>query len=171
MPDAGGHDPNKFFELAVRKMRLDFEQLDFLDAGQVGSAREDVVRSFLRQYLPKRFAAENGFAYNFRGEVSAEQDILVYDESSAPVIRVTEDVPMVPVESILATIQVKTRLDLRAVKSAVENLVSVPWLPASDYSEKDKPVIKYVVSHPAVDAEYISRFEQKNPGHNESGDP
>jgi hypothetical protein len=50
------------FERAARKLRASFEELaNVPHRGEKGSQAEEIVRRFLNEHLPRRFAAAGGF--------------------------------------------------------------------------------------------------------------
>lgn len=113
-----------------RQMRIDFEQrtAQIPHPGEKGRGREDVVRSFLREYLPKRFEVGSGFIVDASGGVSRQIDIVLYDKLSAPVFPVTETQRFFPAECVAGAVSIKSSLDRRALEDAVENLISVAQL-------------------------------------------
>lgn len=113
-----------------RQMRVDFEQktAQIPHPGEKGRGREDVVRSFLRDYLPKRFDVGSGFVVDATGGVSRQIDVVLYDRLSAPVFPVTESQRFFPAECVAGAVSIKSTLDRRSLVDAVENLISVAKL-------------------------------------------
>lgn len=96
--------------------------------GEKGLAREDVVRGFLRRYLPGRFHVESGFVVDAAGGVSRQIDVVIYDYLSAPRFEVSEGTRMIPVEAVAGVVSVKSFLDDRRLSDALGNMRSVTQL-------------------------------------------
>jgi hypothetical protein len=113
----------ELLDAAAAQMWIDFEKIAQLDhPAEKGRGREDALRDFLREYLPERFGVDTGFLVDVHGNVSGQMDIVIFDRASAPVFKMSSTVRVFPVESVAAVIQVKSKLDGRELKKAVENL-------------------------------------------------
>jgi len=76
----------------------------------IGIITEEIIRNFLRTYLPKSISVEQGFILSENGEISKQCDILIYDSNFyAPFYRIN-DIVVVPADSVIAVIEVKTTL-------------------------------------------------------------
>lgn len=76
----------------------------------IGILTEEILRSFLKTYLPKSVSVEQGFILSENGEMSKQCDILIYDSNFyAPFYRIN-DIVVVPSDSVIAVIEVKTTL-------------------------------------------------------------
>jgi hypothetical protein len=60
-------------------MRADLAERLVDHPGEVGSGREEILRRFLRDYLPKRFDVSSGFVFDSEGNISRQLDIIVAD--------------------------------------------------------------------------------------------
>lgn len=56
--------------LAADRMKADLRERLIAHPGELGTDREEVIRSFLRAYLPKRFEVSTGFVFDVNGTVS-----------------------------------------------------------------------------------------------------
>jgi hypothetical protein len=113
-----------------RRMRVDFESrtAQLPTPGEKGLAREDVVRGFLREYLPGRFHVESGFVVDADGRVSRQIDAAIYDHLSAPRFEITEGTRILPVEAVAGVVSIKSFLDSRQLLDAMDNVRSVAEL-------------------------------------------
>lgn len=94
----------------------------------VGILTEEVLRNFLRDYLPKIVSVEQGFILNGNGELSKQCDILIYNSQTyAPFYRVN-DIVVVPSESVIAVIEVKTTINRKIFHDAIDYFQSLPYL-------------------------------------------
>jgi hypothetical protein len=118
---------------ASKAMRANFEYRTSQYAHPVfrGMEREDEVRKFLEEYFPKKFSVGHGFVVSTSKDhkPSSEQDVIIYDAINCPIFNSGRTSQIFPVESIYATIQVKTKLDKEKLKAALENIKSVKELP------------------------------------------
>ena len=76
----------------------------------IGTLTEEILREFLKTYLPKAISIEQGFIMTSTGELSKQCDIIIYDSHLyAPYYRLN-DIVIVPTESVVAVIEVKTTI-------------------------------------------------------------
>lgn len=74
----------------------------------IGILTEEILREFLGKYLPKGVSVEQGFIMNQDGDLSKQCDIIIYDSNLfAPFYRIN-DIVVVPNESVISIIEVKT---------------------------------------------------------------
>ncbi len=74
----------------------------------VGVLTEEILRTFLQNYLPRGVSVKQGFILNKNGDLSKQCDILIYDSKLfSPFYRVN-DIVVVPSESVISIIEVKT---------------------------------------------------------------
>jgi Domain of unknown function (DUF6602) len=93
---------------------------------QSGIFRESLLKTFLLQILPKSLAVDTGFVYGFEQLPNSKQiDILIWDESKYSPIYRTSDFVIIPPESVVAVIEVKSNLGTNDIKTGLENLLSV----------------------------------------------
>ena len=105
-------------ELLAKSRRIDHL---IRHTGTVGSYREDLLRSTIRQLLPTHFQASTGFIENSPRQL----DIIVWDTACyAPLFR-EQDVVVVPREAVRGIIEVKTTLETGALDDALEILHDV----------------------------------------------
>lgn len=91
-----------------------------------GTYREGLLRTLLKDVLPKCVSVDSGFIYGFGSvETSRQLDVIIWDSlRHAPVFRAGEFVIVAP-EAVIAAISVKTTLDTSQLESAYENLMSI----------------------------------------------
>ena len=99
-------------------------------SGHRGSSREELLLNVLKEMLLSGLVTDKGFALNSLMAVSKEQDILIVDRNVAGTILPSDgrDGRHFPVESCLASIQVKSRLTKATVREATVNCVSLKCL-------------------------------------------
>jgi len=89
-----------------------------------GSARESFVRSFLSKFLPESLGVGTGEIFDRRGKRSRQIDVIVYDKTF-PIPSIGDGLRLFPIDSVVATIEVKSNLDQTALDEALVNCVSV----------------------------------------------
>lgn len=98
---------------------------DVLDhPGELGTAREDVLRDALREGLPQRYVLGRGVVMGADNIQSTQQDILMYDGANYPVFSYVSGKMLVP-ESLFGSISVKSELrksDLATYASLAKGL-------------------------------------------------
>lgn len=99
-------------------------------SGLTGEGREDDVRDrLLRPLLPKRYGLGRGEVFAASGETSKQVDIVIYDDLFSPIFLGGGSAQAFPCESVFGTIEVKSTLNGRELKGAIENIRSVKRLP------------------------------------------
>jgi hypothetical protein len=77
----------------------------------IGVLTEEILRSFLSDHLPKAISVAQGFVANENGAISRQCDIILYDSHHYAPLYKANDIVVVPVESVLAVIEVKTTIN------------------------------------------------------------
>lgn len=104
--------------------------------GELGTGREEVIRGFLRKYLPQRFGVSTGFVFDFSGKVSKQIDVIIYDALLTPKFEVVGGKVFHPCESVVCVGEIKSVLtSKRDFTKALENLRSVKDLDRSSGGE------------------------------------
>lgn len=86
--------------------------------GEDGRYKEIILSEMLNKHLPKNVSVGTGFVVN-QENISTQIDIIVYD-SKYPLMFEQGDFVIVPSESVLGIIEVKSSLDVTKAKKAVE---------------------------------------------------
>lgn len=88
--------------------------------GLVGTLREIVVNQLLQPFLPPSMGIASGAVIDHTGKQSRQCDLIVYNRETLPPVLLKE-MGLVPLESALAVIEVKSNLDLGELRKAHEN--------------------------------------------------
>lgn len=94
-----------------------------------GKYREYLVKRILSKIVPSKYEITNGFVIDSDNNKSDEMDIIIYDKSYVPPF-FDETYTVVPIEAVIAVIQVKTTLTYDQLASSIENLNSIDKLNA-----------------------------------------
>jgi len=93
-----------------------------------GEARERDVAAALRPHIPSRFELLSGEVVNTANERSAPQDILIIDTWSGAPFLTSGGLGIYPIETVFASLQIKSSVGPREIREAVTNLASVKSL-------------------------------------------
>jgi hypothetical protein len=86
-----------------------------------GELRELFVNSVLRHFLTQQFSITSGIIVNQKGDESHQHDIIIYDNRKLPPFIQESNISVLPIEAVLAVIEVKTRLDAHAILKTEKN--------------------------------------------------
>ena len=81
--------------------------------GELGVAREEIVREFLRANLPKKWEISSGFVFDANGDISEQLDVIIADTTASPGFAAASGVRIYPCEAVAAVGQVKTSVTSR----------------------------------------------------------
>ena len=93
-----------------------------------GQAREIFVSNLLRPYLAPSVGVCGGVAIDSYGDHSRQLDIIVFDRRVVAPSMLRETDGVIPVESVLATVEVKSTLSRHELVGAVANARSIKVL-------------------------------------------
>ena len=69
---------------AGQRMRADLAGRMVEHPGELGAGREEIIRRFLRSYIPARFDVSTGFVFDSKGNVSKQLDIIIANALLCP---------------------------------------------------------------------------------------
>lgn len=97
-----------------------------------GGQREEAIRKFLSEKLPRRYGISKGFVVSPEGIQSDQCDVIVYDADTSPIFYTDANQEILPIESVYAVIQVKSRLTPSSLDEAIKNIKSFKQIPRKD---------------------------------------
>lgn len=86
-------------------------------SGTKGSSREDLLLRFLKKRLPAKYGLDSGHFITADGQWSEQQDIIIYDRFDGPLFENLGHIKVIPIESVLVSIEVKSTLTHDELKS------------------------------------------------------
>jgi len=138
----------KIFQGLSQKLRADFEFLSsqLSHSLSTGEAREFVLKELLRQYLPARLGVEKGIVISsVENEPPSKQiDIIIYDKLNIPILYNAGNLRIFPIEGVYAVIEVKSNLNSKTLKDAIENIRSVKKMTKKAFFEQKGAIIHTV---------------------------
>lgn len=87
------------------------ENEKLIHPGEYGSYREDLLKKFLRLYIPENFGISSGFIITSENEISNQCDLIIYDKTTTPKILNSENQRFFPVETVLGVGEVKSNIN------------------------------------------------------------
>ncbi len=111
----------------AKKLKIDFDGVtrQIEHNGVKGSAREDLLKEYLRDLLPNKYSISSGIIIDFNQNQSKQQDFIIHDAFNCPSFFKTDSNTILPIESVYATIEIKSTLNYDTLKQSVENIESV----------------------------------------------
>ena len=117
----------KWFDKSLEVLKALGQQKDGVaHPGHRGTSRENLLQALLDRMLPSPVSVEKGFAVNRWMAVSKEQDLLVVDGNISG--RLFPEDNYFPIESCLASIEVKSNLTRATIREATLNCASIKHL-------------------------------------------
>ena len=127
---------------ASKQLRYDFEEIKKNNPhyGESGAEVEIILRDFLNDHLPKRFAADTGCVIDDESNISMQTDIIIYDALNSPIIRKGKRVLILPNDNVASVIEVKSKLNKDELKDAAKKIASAKALKKTPVNDGDQPV-------------------------------
>jgi len=109
-----------------------------------GRFREELIKTLL-EIIPQKYKVGNGFIIDSESNISKEMDLIIFDDHYVPRFFM-ETYSIIPIESVVGVIQVKTILNSTKLNEAINNLKSIDNLVAkkggSVFSATAKSIIE-----------------------------
>lgn len=123
------------FKTVEKQMQAELEAVRhaLTHPGLKGTVNEEAVKNFLRKHLPDNLAIETGMIIDSTGQISKQVDIIIYDKAKTPSLFFAANIRVVPIEGVYAVIEVKTKLDAKALEDCIKNMESVKALKCLAY--------------------------------------
>jgi hypothetical protein len=94
-------------------------------SGVKGAIREVLIADLFRPLLPSDLGIATGVIISADDRQSAQQDIVIFDRSILPPVLFESGPALIPVESVIATVEVKSCLTASELKNAHANAISI----------------------------------------------
>ena len=93
----------------------------------------------IRELIPEKYRLGNGTIVEVNETQSKQQDLFIFDAFNSPVFMKVESASVVPVESVYATVEVKSTLTKESLRQSIENIRSVKSLEHSEL--QNSPIV------------------------------
>jgi len=114
---------------SIKRIEADFDFSAIIDHNcSKGTFREQILKNFLRPFLPGCYGVSGGQAFDNDGNISKQLDVVVYDSLFSYLAPYMDDFIYFPCESIFGNIEIKSSLNKQSFNDAVENIASLKKL-------------------------------------------
>lgn len=114
---------NHYFDLIVKEFYTKIEQSKLFITNHnpsIGYFNESILRGFLQDNLPNWVSVGQGFIMAPSGEISNQIDIIIYDSTFYSPLYKVYDLIVVPSESVISVIEVKTSINKKQLHEVIE---------------------------------------------------
>lgn len=107
----------------------------------IGNARESYLTEFLRKLLPHGISATSGVLCDALGNTSRQLDLVLTLDSSLPHIPMRAGIALIPVESAVLSIEIKSILDSQSLQQMDAQNKSITQLKVAHPHAYEEPFI------------------------------
>lgn len=146
------------------RRELDMIRKAYDHNGIKGTDAEERFKRFLARHLPDSIGITSGEVVDAHGGKSGELDVIVYDKRRTPMLFGDHDSRFrsVPVEGVIAAVEVKSKLTLDDVRNAVKSCRKLKQLQRSAYFQTN-PLDAYEAKFRETPVYYgIFAFQSEN---------
>lgn len=90
-----------------------------------GRIREIAVHKIIKPFLPVSFGVGTGKIVDSENQQSQECDVIIYDRDILPPILFDPSLGLYPIESTMAVLEIKSRVDATEIKDAIKKATSL----------------------------------------------
>lgn len=137
------------FEDIAKNMLQFFEGWDsrIPHDGEKGGIRERRVRDFLNEHLPSKYGVSSGHIIDKKGNVSLQEDIVIFDRINSPVLKIDPHYQVFPCESVYASVEVKSFLTSKEIQKCIEHTSQLQNLDRKDHRDDLGPIPNFVFAY------------------------
>ncbi len=139
---------SKYYSTVSEKFLHEYKQFNYLltHTPTIGDGREEIIRGYLKDYVPKKFSVAHGFVFGKAKD--KETDIIIYDSNNYSPLFKKNDLVIVPPESVSVIIEIKSRLNKNELKKALSNLIKTKQeiLEKNNENHTTKEIKSYIFS-------------------------
>ncbi len=119
-------DINILFDKMQTQMLASFDlTANFNHPGSKGDATEKEWIKWFTKNFPTRYKAESAFVIDYKGNISEQIDIVIYDTYYSPIIFEVNGQKYISIESVYAVFEVKQELNKEHIDYAKKKIASV----------------------------------------------
>ncbi|MFR6019119.1 MAG: DUF6602 domain-containing protein [Paraclostridium sordellii] len=120
--DENIHFFKKSFSNTSKEIFYDEKTKKLIHPGEYGMYREDVVKDFLRLFIPGNLDIDDGFIITNDNSVSTQCDIIICDKSASPLIKTKNKQKFFPSETVVGIGEIKSTLSKNELATALNKL-------------------------------------------------
>lgn len=140
----------EIMSLAAKEMNLSLAQIRAALSHNLskGEAAEESVRKFFRRYLPASLGVTKGQVIDSTGQRTKQLDVIIYDLAHTPMLFASEEDGhrLVPVEGVVAVVEVKSSVGAGDAQGIVNNMLSVKQLNKAAYIPQPSLLVQPTVT-------------------------
>ncbi|WP_405199062.1 DUF6602 domain-containing protein [Christiangramia sp. LLG6405-1] len=110
-------------EVLLKNIKILIESADLGSSinheGLKGKVKEEHLSEFFLKYLPRKWNIGNGKIADGNGSLSAETDLIIYNEDSLPKAMLSSNVGVFPIESCRYAFEIKSTINSKEIKSTI----------------------------------------------------
>ncbi|EHK9050569.1 hypothetical protein RH728_004414 [Vibrio vulnificus] len=110
-----------------------FEAIDH--GSTKGTLREGLLTKFFKDVIPSQLSISSGIISDASGKVSKQTDFIVFNKSVLPVVFLSEDISVVPLDAVYLTAEIKTTLTTDSLRQVSEARLALNKLRPSSIRE------------------------------------
>lgn len=132
---------SEVFRHSARRLVEEYEitRVALEHRGLKGTAREEALSQFLTAHLPAQFQSATGEIISTTGR-SKQVDLIIAHATRTPTLYRSGNIQVVPIEAVLAAVEVKTTLDEGELSKALSNIQSVKALKKTAFFGSEDPL-------------------------------
>lgn len=155
-------------EQEVLRIKLKLSSTSITHDGVMGDVNEQHFITFLRRYLPKRYAVDSAVVIDSNGATSDQIDIVIFDNQFTPTLLDQHNHRFIPAEAVYGVIEVKPTINKSYLKYAASKAASVRKLERTSVAINHaggefppKPLFPIVSGIIAANVEWAEGFQSK----------
>lgn len=113
---------NSIFKKLTQDLRTTYENTMSKHSGTIGKIREEAVRNYLIQTMPKKYGFKSGEVFDEKMNISGQIDVIIHDNLFSNYFSSTETDIMSPVESTYGIISIKSKMGIKELNHAIEGI-------------------------------------------------
>ena len=114
---------------SIKRIEADFDFSAIIDHNcSKGTFREQILKNFLRPFLPGCYGVSGGQAFDDAGNISKQLDVVIYDSLFSYIAPYMDDFIYFPCESVYGNIEIKSNLNKQSFEEAAKNIASLKKL-------------------------------------------
>jgi hypothetical protein len=129
---------NSVIRARIKSLINQIEESKYVDhSSSKGTLREKYLIQFLENLFPKDFSVSGGFICDVTGKISLQQDLILTDRSKTPLIFLTDDISLIPIEVAISSIEVKSSIstsDFKQIKSQILSIKNLQPITEQEWS-------------------------------------
>jgi len=132
-----------------KKMQIDFADITskISHNGEKGTARENMLVSYLKDYIPEKYSFAKGTIVDYKDKESKQVDIIIHDKFTTPYLVDMDSTKIIPIECVYSVVEVKSTLTKEELRKSIKNIESVRMLEKKTITGFNSPTAGLVFAY------------------------